>query len=191
MNRIKRALFFWKKVFGNWRYSLLALFIAFLFYSLNVLIGNFRSVISYYSSFGFLGTIKFFFVLAKGFVHVIPSTSVASLILISFLFGILFSLVLYRFKLANVNNKRNLGFFATMGAFLGTVAPGCAACGIGLLPLLGLSSAVLTFFPLKGLELSLLAIAILMTAIFKISEDSCKIMFKEKNERRLRWKEKI
>ena len=49
--------------------------------------------------------------------------------------------------------------------------PGCAACGIGLLSLFGISAASLTFLPFKGLEFSILSIIILSVLIFEITKN--------------------
>jgi len=175
---------FWKRVFGNFKYSLLAIFIAISFYALNVFIANFRALINLYSSLGFLGTIKLFFILMLGFYNLILFSSFISLVIISLLLGMLFSLIFYKINILKGNGKK-FGLISIIGAFLGAFAPGCAACGLGLASILGLSGAFLTFLPFKGLELSILAIVILGIAIFKTSNDSCKIMLK-KNERRLK-----
>ncbi len=180
---IKENLNFWKRVFGNFKYLLLAIIIAILFYALNVFIANYKTLINFYPSLGLLGTIKFFFTLMFGFYNLILFSSFISLIIISLLLGILFSLIFYKLNFLKGDGKK-LGFISGLGAFLGAFAPGCAACGIGLASVLGLSGAFLTLLPFKGLELSILAIVILGIAIFKTSNDSCKIMLK-KNERRL------
>ncbi len=179
MEKISSIVRFWKRVFSNWRYILSTLIIFILFYVLNVLIANFNNLISFSSQFGFFGTIKFFFNLMLGFFHVIPKFSFISLIIISFLIGMLFSLIFYRIKLISKTKDKKFGFVSAIGIFLGAFAPGCAACGLGLASLLGLSGTFLALFPLKGLELSILAIILLAIAIFKTSDDSCKIMTKK------------
>ena len=176
----------WRIVFGNWRYSLLAVVIAMLFYLINVLISNFKTIIGFYSLLGFLGSIKFFFNLAIGFKNLIILSSFISLIIISVLLGLSLSLLIFKTRAMEMKNKR-LGIFGGLGIFFGVLAPGCAACGLGLLPLLGLSAIILNFLPLKGLEISLLAIVILSITTFKISKslikcDACQI--KIKSERR-------
>ena len=183
MNLINN-LRFWKKVFSNVKYVFIAIIIAILFYALNVLIANYKTIASFYISLRFLGTIKFFLILMFSFYNLILFSSFISLVIISILLGMLFSLISYRINILK-QAKGKLGLFATLGIFLGALAPGCAACGLGLASTLGLSAIFLAFLPLKGLELSFLAIIILTIAIFKTSNDSCKIMIKNKNERRL------
>ena len=55
-------------------------------------------------------------------------------------------------------------------SLLGLVSTGCASCGLPLLAFLGLGSSV-SFLPLKGLELSLLTVILLLTStIFLIKK---------------------
>jgi ABC-type antimicrobial peptide transport system permease subunit len=167
----------WKLVFGNWKYFFLAFFVAVMFYSLNVLISSFGNLISFYSSLGLLGTGKFFITMFIGFYKTVEFHSFVSLLVISILFGMLFSLLAYKVKVVKSSGEKRIGFFATIGLFLGVLAPGCAACGIGLLSALGLGSAFLTFLPFDGLELSVIAIVILVVVVYKTSDQLtvCKI----------------
>ena len=55
----------WKKVFTNWKYVIATVVIALAFYSINVLISGWSSLVGFYSSFGFFGTLKFFFILSS------------------------------------------------------------------------------------------------------------------------------
>ncbi|OIO81437.1 hypothetical protein AUJ84_01190 [Candidatus Pacearchaeota archaeon CG1_02_32_132] len=91
--------------------------------------------------------------------------------------GILISIIVYKTK--NVSEKTSKGnnSLSAIGLFLAILAPGCAACGLGLIAVLGLSGAILTFLPYKGLEISVISIAILAFAIFKMSKDItiCKV----------------
>ena len=166
----------WRKTFGNWKYLALTLFIAILFYSLNVLILNWKSLMAFYPSFGFLGSLKFFFTLALGFKDLIKFHSFISLIIISILFGILLSLIIYKSKLG-IKPGKKVGIFGGIGVFLGALIPGCTACGVGLVSVLGLGAGFLAFLPYDGLELSILAIFILGFAIIKITKEMhvCKI----------------
>ena len=69
------------------------------------------------------------------------------------------------------SSGKTFGFFGTTGIFLGILAPGCIACGVGLLSVFGISAAVLSSLPFEGLELSLLAIGILSFSTYKITGD--------------------
>lgn len=171
----------WKRVFGDLRYVIFALIIAILFYTLNVFIANFRTLIDFYPSLGFFGSLNFLFSLMIGFKNVIKASSFASLIIISLMLGMLFSLMTYKINSSHSYEKnKGTGFISAVGVFLGAFAPGCAACGIGLASVLGLGGAFLAAFPLGGLEFSILAIVIIGIAIFKTSNSSCKVMLNKK-----------
>tara|TARA_Y100000296_G_scaffold74291_1_gene92647 strand:- start:4445 stop:4984 length:540 start_codon:yes stop_codon:yes gene_type:complete len=169
----------WKKVFSNWKYLASTIMITLVFYSLNVLIASYNSLVSFYKQSGFLKTINLFLNFFIGFKSTVLLYSFISLVLISILFGLLFSLIAYKTKIIkSISGK--IGFIGTTGIFLGILAPGCAACGVGLLSLFGISAAFLTFLPFGGLELSILSIIILSGLIFKITKDisegiKCKI----------------
>jgi len=100
-------------------------------------------------------------------------SNLVQLLAISALLGVLVSLTIYKVNLVSINKIKNkkAGLFATTGAFLGAFAPGCAACGLGLAPLLGISTAFLTFLPFGGLELSFLAIGLISFSIIKTTND--------------------
>jgi len=178
---VKDILRVWIQIFGNWKYlilMILTIVIAVLFYSLNVLIPNYETLLSFYSILGFFGTLELFFTFMRGFRDTIQLHSYISLITISILFGMLISLVGFKFVAAKDEaSSKKAGLFGGFGLFLGALAPGCAACGVGLLSLLGLSTAFITFLPLDGLEFSILAIGLLGFSIFKISKDLtvCKV----------------
>ena len=159
-----------REVFSNWKYALLAVFIFLVFYLFNVFVQNFSSIISYYSMDGLSIGTNFFVALVLGFGQTMGFTSFLSLVFIGILFGVLFSLILYRTKMVSAISKE-LGFFGSVGIFLGVLVPGCAACGIGLLSLFGFGAVTIAFLPFDGLEISWLAIGILGFSIFKISKD--------------------
>lgn len=169
--KIKDILSVWKDVFSSWKYVILIAFIALFFYSINVFIANFSSIISLYSRLGFLGILKFFLILFLGFWETRPLSSFFSLIIISVLFGVLFSLITFKTKMIKSASGKTMGVLGTTGVFIGILAPGCAACGVGLLSLFGVSAALLGSLPFGGLELSFLAIGILGFSVIKISKD--------------------
>ena len=174
---LKQIFRVWRDVFGKWQYSLLALFIAVFFYSLNVLISGWRSLIGFYSSAGFLKAINLFFILFVGFKDIITTSSFVSLVVISILLGILFSMLVYKAHFNFSSTDKEAGIIGGIGIFLAAFVPGCAACGIGLASALGLGAGILTFLPYKGIELSIIATFIIGITIFKISKEMyiCKI----------------
>jgi len=160
----------WKEVFGNWRYLITAVVISIIFYSFNVLISSWQNLRALYPSIGFLGTINFFFISWLGFKSTIIFHSFISLIIISILFGILISLILFKSRF-NITENKKVGLFGWFGIFFGVLAPGCVACGVGLASLLGIGAGFLVFLPFEGLELSILSIIMLSFAILKISNN--------------------
>lgn len=187
--KINKIIKTWKEVFMNWKYQLLTITLAVFFYLVNVMISNWKTLLSFYPEFGFLKTINLFFNLTIGFGNTLKFSSYVSLLVTGALFGLLFSLITYKTLIIKTATGKT-GTFVVGGIFLGMIAPGCAACGVGLLSLFGLSSAFLVFLPLEGLEISLLAIGILFFSIMKISEDmssagTCEINI-YKSERRLK-----
>ncbi|PIZ82717.1 hypothetical protein COX97_03345 [Candidatus Pacearchaeota archaeon CG_4_10_14_0_2_um_filter_05_32_18] len=174
----------WRKIFSKPKYLLMTIIIALIFYSINVLIASWETVFSVYSFRGFSEGSKMFVNLFLGFGNTIVWHSHASLILIAFLLGMFFSLVVYRTKMSvKIMDKKGAGIFASLGVFLGVLAPGCAACGMGILSALGFGVVAVNFLPLKGLEISILSIAILGFSVAKITDkisngNSCSIDLK-------------
>ncbi len=162
-----------KKVFRNPRYTLIAILIAITFYSINAIIRNWKLLHSINSSSGFLEMTKVFASLVAGFGNTIKLHSHISLIIISILFGVLFSLILYKTIILKASEEK-IGILGSIGIFIGVLAPGCAACGVGLISLFGVSAATLALLPLEGLEFSILAILILVYSTNKISKSISK-----------------
>ncbi|MFB6226646.1 MAG: hypothetical protein ABEJ02_04810 [Candidatus Paceibacteria bacterium] len=190
---IKEASKTWKKVFGNWKYVILTLVVAFIFYALNGLMLNVNNLGSS-GGLGFFGSIIFFKTLFLGFSSQVKLHTFISIIAISLLIGALFSLITYKVKSTKKESK-NWGFLPSIGTFVAAFAPGCAACGVGLVAILGFSGAAINFLPLNGLEFSLVSILILGTAIFKISYDlekppACKVDFAKKSSKNKMSKKK-
>lgn len=172
---IKRILDVWRIVFGNWRYSLLAVAISFSFYVLVALISNINNILSFFRYYGIIEGLQFTSKLVMGFhMTVLPST-VLTMIFLDALTGILFSLLIYRYKVLRNVEFENNGFVGSLGVFFGIIAPGCAACGIGLAALLGISSSIAAL-PFQGREISLFAIIILLYSVIKVSNNflTCK-----------------
>ena len=160
----------WRKVFTNWRYLSSTIIIALVFYSINVLISSWSSLTSY-STFGFFSTVKFFFALFLGFKETMMIHSFLSLVIISVLFGMLFSLVNYKVNIGKGLDGKKIGIFGSVGLFLAAFAPGCAACGVGLASVLGIGAGALSFLPYDGFELSIVSIGILSFTIVSITKN--------------------
>lgn len=91
-------------------------------------------------------------------------------VIISFLFGLYVSLLAFRLK---NNFKFSAAGIASLSA--GVVGTGCPMCGSIILGAFGVPLGLL-LFPLKGLELKVLSIFILLLSVFLLSKNaaSCK-----------------
>ncbi len=162
----------WKIVFSEWKYSLLALVVAFSFYLLNAMIAQWKNLLSV----GFVNID----ILFTGFYFLVTKTSFASVIILSILTGMLVSLIFFQYNrvAVNVENKK-YGVLSSAGIFLSFFVPGCAACGIGLVAVFGLASSLATL-PFKGTEISFLAIILMAFALYSVSKNllSCKLIKK-------------
>lgn len=173
----------WREVFSKPKYLSIALLSALVFYIIYFLTSAYGNIISYFQENSFIGTIKFAFLLFVNFKETILFSSFISMILLSLFTGILISILLYRARIVKNNSVKKIGFMGGIGVFLGIFAPGCASCGLGIVALLGFSGIFATL-PLKGLEVSYLALFILIFSIIQISSkigdvNSCNIMFKD------------
>lgn len=184
MIKIKESFIVLKRVFQQPKYFVYAIFIAFIFYIINGLIANINNIGSAFSLFNFIGAIKFLFYISLVFINITTLFTAAGIILLSLLIGILITLLIYRIKIVSADLKGNI--FAVIGIFLGILAPGCAACGIGLIAALGLSSALLAL-PFQGKEIISIAIILVIFSIIKVTgklyNPVCEIEIK-KDERR-------
>src|SRR3989338_20986 len=182
---MKQIFSTWKKVFTNWKYLAVTIIIAFSLYSINVLVSSWSSLTGFYSTLGFFQTIKFFFILFAGFKETIMFHSFVSLFVISILFGMLFSLVGYKVNIGQGTDGKKIGLFGGVGLFLAAFAPGCAACGVGLASVLGISAGALSFLPYDGFELSILSIGILGFTIITVTKNMyvCKLKYLDTERR--------
>ena len=158
---------------------MLAIVFGFLFYFLNFLISAYGNISSFYKTRGFSGIIPFTYMIFINFKGSILFSSFISIIILSFLTGILFSLVIYKVNLRRKSSSK-IGALSFTGMFLGIFALGCTACGLGLVAFFGLAASFATL-PFKGLEISILAMVILTISILRFSytlfDDTCSINF--------------
>ena len=179
----------WKIIYKKPGYLFSAIFIAVLFYTLNVLIQHqtYLSVLDSYRADGFFSSFLLFCSLNLGFYQTIYLRTFISIILTGILIGMFFTLIAYKSKALRSNpnfKNKKLGVLGSIGLFLGIAAPGCTACGVGLLALLGISGTVLSFLPFEGFEISILALLILAISVLYMSKgllvcDSCEIQLKK------------
>ena len=157
----------WKSIFFSWRYFLIFLISAFSFYFLNFFISSFQNLLWHFKNYGLKSFIIFLFNTFIGFDKTILFSSFLSFLALSILSGIFVTLIIYKSNI--LENSAKLGLSGASGLVLGILAPGCAACGLGLATALGFGTIFVNFLPFKGIEISVLAIAILSFSILKIS----------------------
>ena len=179
LNKIKRSFINLRHVFLKIKYVILALVFGALFYLLNLFISTSGNILSFYRTQGLSKIISFTFNLFVNFRSTILLSSFIMIIVLSFLTGILFSLVIYKVNLRRKSSSK-IGALSFTGMFLGIFALGCTACGLGLVAFFGLAASFATL-PFKGLEISILAMVILTISILRFSytlfDDTCSINF--------------
>lgn len=98
-------------------------------------------------------------------------------LVVALLSGLTISMIVYKFNNTHTAKGKG-GFYGFLGVFAGALGASCPACSIALISLLGVSSAA--FLPFHGLELSLLAIGLLVFSLYMISKslvdcEECKV----------------
>jgi len=168
-----------QSVFINPRYvivsALITLFIFFIF----ILVNNFSTFVTLLD----LNSPPTLFVevITNGAANILDSSGIslfASVIVVSILSGITISMIIYKWRMTkSFGGKKNFAGFG--GIFGGAVSSGCSACSATLVSILGVAGG-LSIFPLKGLEISLPSIGILVVSMYFISKglvesDRCRI----------------
>ncbi|MEK6858537.1 MAG: hypothetical protein AABX53_01335 [Nanoarchaeota archaeon] len=176
----------WRSVFARPRSGILFVLIAFVFFTVNVVIKNYKTLVAITNDQGISAASSFLYTITLGFHHTVTPSSYTTMIIITVLTALLITLLVFR---AEVAATKKVGVMSGLGIALGIVAPGCAACGVGLLALIGISGSALALLPFKGLELSIIAIGILYVAIYSLTQrlrscDVCKINLGKNDERR-------
>ncbi len=98
-------------------------------------------------------------------------------LILAFLFGINLALVIYRFKeIKKYNNESGTGIFTTIISLFGAGCPVCSFTLVSLLiPAFGTTFS-LAILPLKGLEIQLIGIVVLLISIYILTKKNvCKI----------------
>lgn len=168
MSGVKEVLTVWGRVFRNWNYVLLMLIVGFVFYMFNGVILNIQNIGSVYGLLGLFGTAKFLFASSLRFFESVTTFNAVSVFLLSVFVGVLISLLVFRFNTIDKSARGKVGKVGSFGMLLGVAAPGCVACGVGLLSLLGLTS-VLAALPFQGHEVSIIAIGLVGFSVVNIS----------------------
>lgn len=173
---MKRAF---QSVFRNPRYVIASALISLFMFFLFILVNNFSTFVTLVglnSSPTLLVE-----VITNGAANILYSSGIAlfaSMIVISILSGITISMIIYKWRMTkSFGGKKNLAGFG--GILGGAFSSGCSACSATLISILGVAGG-LSIFPLKGLEISLPSIGILVVSMYFISKglvesDRCRI----------------
>ena len=89
--------------------------------------------------------------------------SLALLVAVAILTGLNLTLTAERLKTIRSSGKIHLAVGGS--SLLGIVGSGCASCGLPILALVGLSGAI-AYLPLRGVELSIVAIILLSASLY-------------------------
>lgn len=89
--------------------------------------------------------------------------SLVLLIIIAALTGLNLTLTVQRLRTLRSSGKIHLAVGGS--SLLGIVGSGCASCGLPILALVGLSGAMV-YLPFRGIELSIIAIALLGSSLY-------------------------
>jgi hypothetical protein len=168
MGEISKLFDLWKRMFSSFRYVVILVVVGFFFYMLNGLLMNVTNIGSFYNLLGFFGTLKVLFFGSLDLVNQLTLFAAFGTVILSVMVGMLVSLLSYRYSM-RVKTSVKGGVFSGIGMFLGVAAPGCAACGIGILSLLGLTSALVAL-PFDGHEVIVLAIGAMSFSIIGVSK---------------------
>lgn len=109
--------------------------------------------------------------LLAGMWTAVSRLSLFLLVIVSILTGLNFSLTVKRLHTLQASGKIHLAVGGS--SLLGIVGSGCASCGLPILALAGLSGAMV-YLPFRGIELSVIAIALLGSSLYFLLKSSVK-----------------
>lgn len=120
--------------------------------------------------------------LLKGMWTAMSGTGLLLLLLVSLLTGA--NLTLLWRKIKTLGRFESLHLVVGGNSLLGIVGSGCAACGLPILSLLGLSSSVI-YLPFHGAELTYISVVFLSISFYlliqSMTEQNCTLPIKERN----------
>ena len=107
------------------------------------------------------------------------ATSIGLTVVISALAGINFAIMAFKMKRVKMMNSVKSNSSAVLGGVFAAFTPGCPACTAPLAVILGAIGG-LSLFPMQGLELKFVSVAVLIFSIYWIvrglqSKSCCKI----------------
>lgn len=140
-------------------FAIAFLYVILITYSMNVrilkdtLFGDYNAVYK----------LRLLFSLLQGMWTAMSGLGLTILFLIALLTGA--NLTLLFNKMSLLKNDKNLRLVVGGNSLLGIVGSGCAACGLPILSLLGLSGSVM-YLPFRGAEISYISLALLAISFY-------------------------
>jgi uncharacterized protein YggT (Ycf19 family) len=162
MNKVLSAL---KILFKHPQYFLLAAVLAFLLFAVYFLVNDwalYKSAASISTNLPFLAEV--FINHVRTVVYASGGLNAGAVGLVAVLGGINLSLTAFRVRRTGVFVGRP-GVLSALGSLTGAFAASCSACSTALISVLGVTGG-LAILPFGGLEISLLAVAVLLTALY-------------------------
>ena len=115
--------------------------------------------------------IKLLVALFAGMWTAMSGFGLTMLMVIALLTGANLTLVFKRAM--DIRSFSKLHFFTSFGAAFGLIGIGCAACGLPILALLGLSGSVI-YLPFRGIELSIISVVLLAISFYMMLKSELK-----------------
>jgi len=151
-------------VLGSWKYKIISLVLGLLFFG----------ILYYFLVVSVANNDIWISVMMSGPAFI--TWSIANILVISVLSGILFSMLIFKFSLyRKIEGKGVLGF---IGSGIGAFGVGCPTCGAFLFGFIGMPLALM-YFPFRGLELQSLGVLVLFVSIYftgKSINGSCPLL---------------
>jgi len=113
--------------------------------------------------------LKLLFSLLKGMWTAMSGPGLTVLFLVALLTGA--NLTLLFSKVSLLKNNKKLRLVVGGNSLLGIVGSGCAACGLPILSLLGLSGSVI-YLPFRGTEISYISLILLTVSFYLLIKNS-------------------
>lgn len=149
------------------------LYVILITYSMNA--GILRDTL--FGDYDFVYKFKLLFSLFQGMWTAMSGSGLIILFLVALLTGA--NLTLLFSKIQMLKNSKSLQFVVGGNSILGIVGSGCAACGLPILSLFGLSGSVI-YLPFRGQEISyisLIFLAISLYLLIKNNNKTCAINY--------------
>ena len=174
VNDIKEALI---SVFRKPFYMFLAGWLAFLIFSLFIILPNLPIFLQALSIGGFVLFPKIAFNTINMILEASGKVPLIVMMLVAIIGGINISMIIFKFKTMKQTDGSNV---LSLGGLVGSaLGAGCPACSTSLLSVLGVAGG-LSVLPFKGVEFTLTGLIILLVSLYFISKsisncEECKI----------------